>query len=160
MADGRANERDEADEIDLVQCIYMSAAVRPLDADALKDLLAKTRLRNERDGLTGMLLYAGGSFFQVLEGPAPAVDATYRRIQADARHDGMVLLVRERIKERSFADWTMGFCEVSSEDIRSIPGLNDFLQTRSAPPDPRSGDRARELLRAFRSGRWRRKVNA
>lgn len=156
----RENERDEIEAVDLVQCIYMSAAVRPFDADALKALLAKARAHNERDGLSGMLLYAGGSFFQVLEGPAAAVDATYRRIQADSRHDALVMLVRERVKERSFADWTMGFYEASSEDVRAIPGLNDFLQARSTASDDRSGDRARELLRAFRSGRWRRKVNA
>lgn len=160
MSDERTNEPDEGDEGDLVQCIYMSAAVRSFDAEALKTLLAKARTHNERSGLSGMLLYAGGSFLQVLEGPARTVDALYQRIQADPRHDSLVLLVRESIKERSFADWTMGFYEASSEDLASLPGLNDFLQTRRPASEDRTGGRAREILGAFRSGRWRRKVNA
>lgn len=160
MATERDGQQEERDEDELIQCIYMSAAVRPFDAEALKALLAKARRHNERAGLSGMLLYASGSFFQVLEGPTSAVDAIYRRIQADPRHDSLVMLVREPIKERSFADWTMGFYEVSGEDLQSLPGLSDFLQRRSPAPDERDGDRARELLRGFRSGRWRRKVNA
>jgi len=160
MADERANGPDEGDEDDLVQCIYMSAAVRSFDSDALKALLAKARSNNERAGLSGMLLYAGGSFLQVLEGPGRRVDALVERIQADPRHDSLVLLVRESIKERSFADWTMGFYEASPEDLAALPGLNDFLQTRRPVADDRASGRAREILGAFRSGRWRRKINA
>lgn len=160
MPEERSRESQEIDEVDLIQCIYMSAAVRFLDPDALKTLLASARRNNERAGLSGMLLYVGGSFFQVLEGPAQAVDSAYRRIQEDPRHDGMVMLVREPIKERSFADWTMGFYEASTEDAGSLPGLNDFLSARPAAPDDLSPGRAIELLTAFKSGRWRRKINA
>lgn len=159
MPDVRASEPEENDDVELIQCIYMSAATNPLDSDALKTLLSKARDDNERAGLSGMLLYAGGSFFQVLEGPARAVDAVYRRIQADPRHDSIVMLVREQIKERSFEDWTMGFYEASADDLRAIPGLNDFLRVPPPAGDAHAG-RARDLLAAFRSGRWRRKVNA
>jgi uncharacterized Fe-S cluster-containing MiaB family protein len=109
MSKERPSTSEAVEEIDVVQCIYMSAAVEAMDSDTLMALLAKARRNNERSGLLGMLLYAGGSFLQVLEGRAPTVDAIYRRIQADPRHDSIVLLVREPIQERSFEDWTMGF---------------------------------------------------
>lgn len=34
------------------------------------------------------------------------------RINDDARHDDVVLLVREPIEARMFADWAMGFVEI------------------------------------------------
>ena len=71
-----------------------------------------------------------------------------------------MLLVREPIKERSFADWTMGFFEASQDDASAIPGLNDFLQKGVTAPGDETDGRARALLGAFRSGRWRRKINA
>ncbi len=153
------SERAQLERDPLVQCIYMSAAAHPFDAEALKALLAKARVANARAELSGMLLYAGGSFFQVLEGPAVAVDALFARIQTDPRHEAIVRLVREPIKERSFAEWTMGFYAASPDEISALPGLNDFL---SAPPAMNEGDsgRAHALLTAFRSGKWRRKVNA
>lgn len=145
---------------DLIQVIYMSAAVRAFSPEELKRLLTEARAKNGRNGLTGMLLYAGGSFFQVLEGPTIAVDDVCKRISADPRHDSMVVLVRERIKERSFGSWSMGFFEATPEDLERVPGLNDFLQTPTRKGDASNADRARALLEAFRDGRWRRKVNA
>lgn len=163
MPEDPMSELDAVEAPELVQCIYMSAAIEAFDADALTALLAEARRANARAGLSGMLLYAGGSFFQVLEGPASAVDALFARIQTDPRHDSIVRLVREPIKERAFEDWTMGFYAVSEDEIPSVPGLNDFLNTRPAcPAEPGTGSagRAHALLAAFRSGKWRRKINA
>jgi hypothetical protein len=160
MPQERPSTSEAIEEVELIQCIYMSAAAEAMDSDALRTLLAKARRNNERSGLSGMLLYAGGSFFQVLEGPARAVDAVYRRIQADPRHDSIVLLVREPIKERSFEDWTMGFYQASADEAGSLPGLNDFLCAHPSAADETASGRARELLDAFRRGRWRRKINA
>lgn len=148
------------DESELVQTIYMSAAVRAFSPDELKRLLAKARARNEQAGLTGMLLYAGGSFFQVIEGDTANVDEVCRRIAADPRHDAMVVLVRERIKERSFGDWSMGFFEATEADLETVPGLVDFFRASREEDAAAKADRARALLASFRDGRWRRKVNA
>jgi hypothetical protein len=63
----------------LIQCIYASAAGRAFDTEELAQLLKVARDNNAKLGLTGMLLYAEGSFFQVLEGPAQVVDALYAK---------------------------------------------------------------------------------
>ncbi|MCK7501422.1 MAG: BLUF domain-containing protein [Comamonadaceae bacterium] len=55
----------------LAHCIYASAAAQPLDAAVPARMLEASRANNRRLGITGMLLYADGSFFQVLEGPSP-----------------------------------------------------------------------------------------
>jgi Sensors of blue-light using FAD len=149
----------EPDAVELIQCIYTSAGTRPFEPAELTDLLAKARSNNERSGLTGMLLYVDGSFFQVLEGAPDVVDALYVRIEGDPRHVEMTRIIREPIEERSFENWTMGFFHASREDIDRIVGFTGFLRVGHANPDEQA-DRARKLLSAFRAGSWRKKVLA
>ena len=141
----------------LIQRIYTSAARRDLKAEELVELLQGARARNVDCGLTGMLLYAEGSFFQVLEGEADAVDALYAKIERDQRHDQVTLIIREPIPKRYFDDWTMGFYKVSRKELAKMAGVNDFFGNDRAAVSFDAG-RARKLLAAFRDGRWRKKL--
>jgi hypothetical protein len=138
----------------LIHCIYCSAATRPMSAADLAELLARARQDNARARLTGMLLYTEGAFFQVLEGPAEAVDALYSKIERDTRHAKMTKIIEEPIQRRVFGDWTMGFSAMSREEMETIPGANDFFGQGKSLVDLDAG-RVRKLLEAFRSGRWR-----
>jgi hypothetical protein len=142
---------------ELIQCIYASAASRDFEASALAGLLEVARDANAGLGLTGMLLFADGSFFQVLEGPADVVDALYARIERDPRHEQVTLVIREPIAKRSFDAWTMGFYKVSRKELAQLSGVNDFFASGSIAPGLDAG-RADKLLAAFRDGRWRRKL--
>lgn len=138
----------------LLHIIYASAATKPMPFEALTALLRDSRDRNTAAGLTGMLLHAEGSFIQVLEGVAPAVDAAFNRIERDPRHDRITRIIREPIAERAFSDWSMGFHELCSDDLAGILGTNDFFGAGTCL----SGlgpVRARKLLTAFARGRWR-----
>ena len=139
---------------DLMHCIYASAATRPFETAELTALLQEARKHNDAAGLTGMLLYTEGSFFQVLEGVPEAVEALYARIELDQRHDQVTKIVAEAIPGRSFADWTMGFSQVSREELALISGTNDFFGGASCFLGLDSG-RAKKLLSAFSEGRWR-----
>lgn len=66
---------------------------------------------------------------QVLEGEESAVLETYRRIERDARHHGLLTLLKERDVERMFPDWAMAFCNLKSPDVISNPGFSPFLNT-------------------------------
>lgn len=79
------------------------------------DILAKSRLNNARDGITGALLFNAGCFAQVLEGSLEAIEATFERIQQDERHSEVSLLSLEAQQERSFPNWAMGFIGLSAE---------------------------------------------
>ncbi|WP_182085388.1 BLUF domain-containing protein [Aureimonas sp. ME7] len=83
-------------------------------AAAIHSILEASRRNNEAAGITGTLLFNAGVFAQVLEGPLPAVEDTFERIQQDERHGDVSLLVLEPIVERSFAGWAMGFVGNSS----------------------------------------------
>ncbi len=141
----------------LIHCVYASAASRDFSHEELAALLESARENNARLGLTGMLLYAEGSFFQVLEGQPDVVDALYAKIERDTRHDQMTLIIREPIPKRHFDAWTMGFYRVSREELAGIAGVNDFFGKDRAIVSMDAG-RAMKLLAAFRDGRWRKKL--
>jgi hypothetical protein len=138
----------------LIHCIYCSTATRKFDTPALAELLGKARAFNEQHDLTGMLLHAEGSFFQVLEGPQEVVDALYVKIELDQRHSRLTRIIYEPIEKRSFDQWTMGFSNVSRKDLEGIVGANDFFGAGSCFADLDPG-RATKLLAAYRDGRWR-----
>jgi hypothetical protein len=141
----------------LIHCIYASAATRDFDTDELAELLRVARENNARLGLTGMLLYAEGSFFQVLEGEPEVLDSLYNRIENDPRHGQVTLVIREPISKRHFDDWTMGFYKISREDLAGMAGVNDFFGKERSVVSVSAG-RARKLLAAFGEGRWRQKL--
>ncbi len=138
----------------LTHCIYCSRSAREFLESSIPELLDMARRNNERVGITGMLLYVDRTFFQVLEGRADAVDATFRRIACDPRHHRVTQIIREPIAQRSFHEWSMGFHNASRTELGELTGENDFFT------DPRSleqlsAGRAKKLLTVFKNGGWR-----
>ncbi len=137
----------------LIQCIYSSAATTEFAEHEIPQLLEKIRAANANRGISGMLLYVEGSFFQVLEGEAEHVDILFQSISADPRHKHVTLIIREALAARSFGEWTMGFATVGSREAGELIGENDFFAEASCFENLDSG-RAKKLLAAFRRGRW------
>jgi hypothetical protein len=138
----------------LSHLIYASAAESQMGQPELRTILERARTVNSQLDVTGILLYSEGSFFQVLEGRAETIDSLYAKIAGDKRHKNAVLIVREPVASRSFADWSMGFASPTSQDVTAIIGANDFFQTKSCFHQLNAG-RAKKLLTAFAGGRWR-----
>jgi hypothetical protein len=138
----------------LSHIIYASSADSKMSDAELRAILERARTENSRLNITGILLHAEGSYFQVLEGDADAIDSLYAKIGHDKRHASVVLIVREPIASRSFTDWSMGFASVTSRDVAEIIGANDFFQKKSCFYELGAG-RAKKLLAAFADGRWR-----
>lgn len=89
------------------QLVYISTArARPSNAE-LDDILTVSRRNNAANGVSGLLVSGGIRFLQALEGPTPAVFATYERICTDPRHFAFVLLKSGSISERAFGNWSM-----------------------------------------------------
>jgi hypothetical protein len=137
----------------LIQCIYSSAATAEFAEYEIPQLLEKTRAANAARGISGMLLYIEGSFFQVLEGESERVDILYQAILADSRHKHVTLIIREPITGRCFGEWSMGFATVGRREAGELVGENDFFAQASCFEKLDSG-RAKKLLAAFRRGRW------
>ncbi len=135
----------------LLSVLYTSHAAEDFDDDSLDALLAQSRASNREKGLTGMLLHRRGRFVQVLEGPEPQVRDLLERIAVDPRHSRMRVLIDERVDQRHFADWTMGFQRRDEPAGPLPPGFRDSFADLDDSDDPTSVVRAaRELSLWFR----------
>lgn len=121
-------------EAPLVSVVYVSSAVRPFAADDLVELLRRSRERNAREGVTGMLLHRSGNFIQAVEGPSQAIDALLERIDRDKRHTGIITILRRPIAQREFGEWSMGFDDLTDARLSRIAGYNDFLRRVDSGP--------------------------
>ena len=131
--------------------VYLSAAVTWFSSKELHDMLATCRANNERDGLTGMLLYKDGNFMQVLEGEEPAVRALQQRIAADLRHRGMIVIDSGPTPAREFGAWSMAFTDISTHNASLPNGYSEFMDTPlSDPAFVNNPERCHQLLQMFR----------
>ncbi|MEY2892979.1 MAG: hypothetical protein RJA98_2887 [Pseudomonadota bacterium] len=117
--------------------VYVSTARHRLSLDEIDHLLERARVRNERVGVTGVLLYNDGNFMQYLEGPAAGMAEVYAAIQRDALHSGLIELQRDTPPHREFQEWSMGFRASSAiqmpDDPRADRILAERLQLQGAP---------------------------
>ncbi|MEL6268496.1 MAG: BLUF domain-containing protein [Chloroflexota bacterium] len=112
----------------LISLIYGSTATHAMSNQDLTDIMTTSEQNNYLREVTGILLYKGGNFLQVLEGEAEVVDALYATITRDPRHRSVSLIYRRSILEREFGNWSMGFYNLDEPPPVDLPGYNDFLQ--------------------------------
>lgn len=96
--------------------VYVSAAREFFSAEKLKALLAQSREKNARLGITGLLLHKSGTFMQILEGPEPEVLKLFSAIERDPRHCNVNRLFVWPIERREFANWSMAFHEMAPDE--------------------------------------------
>lgn len=110
----------------LYNVVYCSRATAEVDDAAVARILETARQRNPVHGITGLLVFGGGIFFQWLEGPRDNVTQLMTNLRADPRHRDVVALTEsEEARERLFPDWDMEF--VTTDDIRDV--LIDAMST-------------------------------
>jgi hypothetical protein len=105
------------DRPDLYQIFYVSRALA--SRLQVEDILQHARALNAHRQVTGSLLYTGGHFAQVIEGPAATLAETMVAIAADGRHDGVRTLVKGRLAERRHGDTSLAYTEA--------PGANELI---------------------------------
>lgn len=143
---------------DLYHLIYASEATQKFQNNEVFELLSQSRKKNAEISITGMLLHDQGSFFQVLEGKKDTVWELFSKISKDERHQNVVQIIFEAIPHRNFGNWSMGYSEITAEDLKELDGasdgFNDFFTDQLCLKDIDAG-RASKLLQAFVNGRWR-----
>ena len=104
-----------------------------MSSDELLALLRQSRARNERNEVTGMLLYKNGHFMQVLEGPEKQVRTIFSSIKRDMRHKSVDILRTGYVIARHFPNWAMSFTNFDELEISETPGFSPFLEADSTP---------------------------
>jgi|CZKU01.1.fsa_nt_gi hypothetical protein len=143
------------------ELVYVSAAKAPMKPAELTNLLLKARANNRALGVSGMLLHHLGSFFQTLEGDPAVVQKLFARIERDPRHHRLAVLSTREVSQRTFGDWSMGFVDGAQQELSRVPGFNDFFRRGFELANVFTDHgRVRDLLLAFRDGRFRQWVDA
>ena len=101
---------------------------------------------NPENGITGLLVFGSGIFFQWLEGPRDNVMSLMERLKTDPRHENVVALTEtEEVRERLFPDWDMEL--VTGTDIREV--LQDALDNAR---DAKNAEVLKGLLEKLNEG--------
>ena len=88
------------------QYVYISTAVglSREDVDRILDTCARNNAAQE---VTGLLLYNGRNFLQLLEGQGDALDKLMSAIEVDERHAGVLVMHKGEVEQRDCPDWAM-----------------------------------------------------
>jgi hypothetical protein len=125
---------------------YVSVATSPMSDPDIVELLRRSRINNERDGITGALLYHRDRFIQIVEGDDDTVRARFATIAADDRHRNVRSMREKRIPERQFPHWTMGFRSLSDESVTQLDGFEDFFARRGRSRIEHAENEAQQFL--------------
>jgi len=125
--------------------VYCSRAAADIDDLAVARIIEISQRNNARRGITGLLVFGSGIFFQWLEGPRDSVTRLMTALSNDKRHDTIVCLSEnEEIRERVFPEWDMEL--VSGGDIRNV--LTDALDDTE---DEGNANALKQLLKHLES---------
>jgi hypothetical protein len=130
----------------LYNLVYCSRAAAGVDDAAVERIIATSHRHNPARGITGLLVFGGGIFFQWLEGPRDNVTELMATLKTDPRHENVVMLsTTEEVRERLFPDWDMEL--VTATDIRSV-----LLDAMGDAKDAQNAEALRVLIEQLDSG--------
>ncbi|CAL65363.1 BLUF domain-containing protein [Christiangramia forsetii] len=103
---------------------YVSTASKDLQENEIQRILYSSEDQNNKDNITGLLLFSEGNFFQVIEGRKEDVTELYRKIENDRRHHNIIKLFQKPIHNESFDGYKSDFI---SEDAKyNSARLNNY----------------------------------
>ena len=140
------------DEVDyaaplLETFVYCSRAAEGVDDGEVGRIIAAAQRYNATRGITGVLVFGSGVFFQWIEGPPAEVQTLIVSLHGDPRHYDIVALDRSVEKrERLYPNWEMERVEAdgiravlqealaSAEDETNVAALTRILQHLDSAP--------------------------
>ena len=113
---------------------YTSIAKLDLTDGDLAAILTIARDLNAIDGITGLLIFNGTHFLQLIEGAHLAIDELVEKLRRDPRHSGFEIRDERRVDERSFAGWSMELIRVESRYFEARQTIAERLP--QSVPEP------------------------
>ena len=125
---------------------YVSTAAPGLDEKQVEEIFKKTNAHNNGNGITGILLFSEGNFFQVIEGEKSIILDLYDKIQQDKRHQNIIKIFGREIKEENFVNYETEF--ISEKKKQNLETVDDYLNNIRSLDQP-SQNAVRNILSAF-----------
>jgi hypothetical protein len=117
----------------------------PID-EGIAQILGDSVVNNQRDRITGALVYDREWFAQMLEGREAVVSETFERILRDRRHSNVTLVVMQPVAERRFANcWMMG-CARNADNADLF---RHYGESEEFDPRQMRADRLCDLIEAL-----------
>jgi Sensors of blue-light using FAD len=132
----------------MYRLIYISTASEALMAEDV-DAIVETSIRNnEPRNITGVLIFNGLNFLQVLEGSQASVNHIYKLIQLDTRHISVTTLLSETAELRMFSGWSM-----AGRKTKELAGRHEYDEMNDVRDvmDRQMPSRVRTILNNFTS---------
>ena len=120
--------------MELKSLTYTSLARIDLTANDLEAIHRTAREVNALEGITGLLIFNGTHFLQIVEGVPDAIDELVERLRRDGRHSGLEIRDERKIEARSFPDWSMELVRVSASYFEAKETVLDRLPEAVADP--------------------------
>ena len=102
----------------------------------IDNIVSTAKKNNYQHGITGILFYQKGSFFQVIEVKEPELRKLMDNIQSDKRHKNITVLFDENVNSRGFDEWNMdsfNLDESDKLDLDEVLKIRDALQENIIP---------------------------
>lgn len=112
----------------LTTVIYQSKCKDPASDFIDGEFLSRVRDSNSKLRISGILLYNGVDFFQIIEGPEIVVDTLFSKIRNDPRHAEVVELMRDYSSERFFDNFGIEYYNLSLYDDSVNYNENDMVE--------------------------------
>ena len=104
----------------LIEIVYLSEREDTQTDRDVVEILRSSNDHNRQAGITGLLVYDGECFLQVLEGPRAEVSSLYADILGDDRHHNIITIHEGPIVRRVYKGWGMAYKRIdpASDIIR------------------------------------------
>ena len=111
----------------LTSLTYTSLARLDLQTADLEDIHRTAREVNALEGITGLLVFNGTHFLQIIEGSEQAIEELVERLRKDSRHTGFEIRDRRKVEARSFPDWSMEMVRVKASYFEARDTIADRI---------------------------------
>ncbi|MCR9205641.1 MAG: BLUF domain-containing protein [Halobacteriovoraceae bacterium] len=110
------------------QLLYSSNSSENFDVSVDVDgILNASKMFNEENDITGVLIYKGGVFLQLLEGDEGKVRTLFDKISSDSRHENLEVVYQGKVEERIFPHWTMAYRKTDLYSLDVQEKIEEFL---------------------------------
>lgn len=124
---------------------YVSKASAELTDDDIQYIFKRTEKANNANGISGLLLYSFGNFFQVLEGEKTDLEHLYEnKIMKDKRHSNIYEVFSKDMETPIFSNYLSQF-----QTITTSVQLDKIRKYLNANRTNEISDKLSRLLRPF-----------
>ena len=101
----------------LYEAVYVSTLAPGRPISSVGDIAGKSRISNQSQGITGLLIFDGMRFCQQLEGMKKQVLALVEKIRHDPRHVNVKIVHHGELASRRFNGFRLGYTSVVDPEV-------------------------------------------